>query len=133
MVASANRVKIVKKRTKRFIRHQSDKYACVAQSWRKPKGIDNVVRRRMHGTYVMPKIGYRNNHKTRHLLPDGFRKFTVANLKELEVLLLHNRTFAAEIAHNVSSRNRKAIVERAAQLNIKVLNANARLRTEASE
>merc|ERR1712189_39351 len=37
--------KIVKKRTKRFIRHQSDRYDKIKESWRKPKGIDNRVRK----------------------------------------------------------------------------------------
>lgn len=41
--------------------------------------------------------------------------------------------YAAEIAHNVSSRKRKEIVERAAQLNIKVLNGAAKLKTDEAE
>ncbi len=52
----------------------------------------------------MPKIGYGSNKKTRHVLPNGFKKFIVSNVKELEVLLMQNRKYAAEIAHNVSSR-----------------------------
>jgi hypothetical protein len=38
-------IPIVKKRTKHFKRHQSDRYHGVKESWRKPKGIDNRVSR----------------------------------------------------------------------------------------
>lgn len=48
--------------------------------------------------------------------PAGFYKFAVHNSKELELLLMHNRKYAAEIAHNVSSLKRKAIVERAREV-----------------
>ncbi|KYQ47866.1 60S ribosomal protein L32 [Trachymyrmex zeteki] len=74
------RPKIVKKRTKKFIRHQSDRYNKLK---RKPKGIDNRVRRRFKGQYLMPSIGYGSNKKTRHMLPTGFRKVLVHNVKEL--------------------------------------------------
>lgn len=118
--------KIVKKRTKKFIRHQSDRYVKIKRNWRKPRGIDNRVRRRFKGQILMPNIGYGSNKKTKHMLPSGFRKFLVHNVKELEVLLMCNKSYCAEIAHNVSSKNRKAIVERAAQLAIRVTNPNAR-------
>ncbi|XP_075395187.1 large ribosomal subunit protein eL32-like [Tenrec ecaudatus] len=124
--------KIVKKRTKKFIRHQSDRYVKIKHNWRKPRGIDNRVRRRFNGQILMPNIGYRSNKKTKHMLPSGFRKFLVHNVKELEVLLMCNKSCCAEIAH-VSSKNRKAIVERAAQLAIRVTNPNARLRSEENE
>lgn len=51
------------------------------RNWRKPKGIDNRVRRRFKGQYLMPSIGYGSSKKTRHMLPTGFRKVLVHNVK----------------------------------------------------
>ncbi|XP_032253658.1 60S ribosomal protein L32-like [Phoca vitulina] len=121
--------KIIKKRTKKFIWHQSDRYVKIKHNWRKPRGIDNRMHRRFKGQILMP----RSNKKTKHMLPSGFQKFLVHNVKELEVLLMCNKAYCAEIVHNVSSKNRKAIVERAAQLAIRVTNPNARLRSEENE
>lgn len=71
------------------------------------------------------------------------------NVREVDLLLMHNKSFAAEIAHNVSSRNRTLILERyvpvllvhcavaeklrghrAKVLGVKVTNPTARLRSE---
>merc|ERR1712244_90209 len=121
-ITPASRPKIVKKRTKKFIRHQSDRYDKVKRNWRKSKGM-----------YLMPNIGYGSAKETRHMLPPGFRKVLVHNVKELEVLMMQNKKFCAEIAHGVSSKNRKLLVERAQQLCIRVTNPNARLRSEENE
>merc|ERR1712020_136466 len=132
-ITPASKPKIVKKRTKKFTRHQSDRYKKLSRNWRKPKGIDNRVRRRFKGMYVMPNIGFGSAKTTKHMLPIGFRKVLVHNVKELEVLMMQNKKFCAEIAHGVSAKNRKVLVERAQQLCIRVTNANARLRSEENE
>ncbi|KAL3329620.1 hypothetical protein AABB24_033793 [Solanum stoloniferum] len=125
--------KVVKKRVKQFKRPQCDRRITVKPSWRRPKGIDSRVRRKFKGCVLMPNIGYGSDKKTRHYLPNGFKKFVVHNASELEILMMHNRTYCAEIAHNVSTRKRKEIVERAAQLDVVVTNKLARLRSQEDE
>ncbi|KAL1876900.1 hypothetical protein VTK73DRAFT_8977 [Phialemonium thermophilum] len=123
-------VTVSKKNKPSFARHQSDRFKCLSSSWRKPKGIDNRVRRRFKGTAAMPKIGYRNAKKTRHMMPSGHKAFLVHNEKDVDLLLMHRTTFAAEIAHGVSSRKRIEIVKKARALGVKVTNANAKVTTE---
>ena len=122
---------IVKKRTKKFARHQSDQFIRIRDSsWRKPKGIDGRVRRRFKGAIPMPSVGYGSDKQTRNIHPNGFKSVVINNVDELEMLMMHNRTYAATVAHSVSSRVRKEIVQRAEQLAIRVTNAHAKLSSE---
>merc|ERR1712238_442554 len=101
---------MVKKRSKKFARHQSDLFIRIRDSsWRNPKGIDGRVRRRFKGALPMPNIGYGTNKKTRNIMPCGFKSVVVANVTDLEMLMMHNRTYAATVAHSVSSRVRRQI------------------------
>merc|ERR1712014_126707 len=121
MATSALKQKIVKKRTKKFHRFQKSHlnkskgnyFIRMRTGWRKPKGIDNRARRKFRGTTLMPNIGYGSNKKTRHMLPSGFYKFTVNKASDCDMLMMHNTKFAVEMAHNVSARKRKEIVQRA--------------------
>ncbi|KAF3823357.1 hypothetical protein GH733_010793 [Mirounga leonina] len=97
------------------------------------RSIDNRVHRRFKGQILTPNTGYGSNKKTKHIVLSVFRKFLVYNVKELEVLLMCNKSYCAEIAQNVSSKNHKAIVEKAAQLAIGVTSPNARLCSEENK
>ncbi|XP_047653510.1 60S ribosomal protein L32-like [Phacochoerus africanus] len=125
--------KIVKKSSKKFIWHQSDRYVEIRRNWQKPQGIDNRARRRFKGQILMPNVGYRCNKKTKHMLPSGFWKFLVHSVKKPEVLPMCNESYCAQIAHYVSSKDCKATVERVAQLAIGVTNPNSRLCSEENE
>ena len=97
MATSVPHPKIVKKYTKKFKRHHSDRYHRVAENWRKQKGIDSCVRRRFRGTIPQPNIGYGSNKKTKFLNPAGYKVYLVKNVKDLDVLLLHTKSYAAEL------------------------------------
>ena len=70
-------------------------------------------------------MGFGTNTKTKHVLPNGFKKVLVSNAAELEVLLMHNKKYCAEIASAVSRRTRRALVERAEVLGIRLTNGKA--------
>jgi len=81
----------------------------------------------------MVKIGYGTDKRTRFVRPNGFKTFVVHNQKELEVLMMTNRVYAAELAHAVGQKKRKTLIERAHQLDIRVTNEHARLKREENE
>ncbi|TDL13385.1 ribosomal protein L32 protein, partial [Rickenella mellea] len=73
--------------------------------------------------------------RTRYFLSNGMKTFLVSNVQEVELLLMRNKTFAAEIAHNISSRNRISILARCIyppqiDLGLSVTNPAARIRSE---
>jgi ribosomal protein L32E len=57
----------------------------------------------------------------------------VHNIKEPEVLLICKKSYCKKITHSVSSKNHTAMVEKASQLAIRVINSSASLRSEENE
>ena len=81
----------------------------------------------------MPKIGSKQDHKTRHLLPNGFKKLLISCEKDMELLLMHNGTYCGEIANGIGSGKRLRIVQRAKEMNVRLTNANAKAKKESTE
>ena len=138
MATALDKKKIVKKHAKKFTRFQAHMFKRIGgtkklAAWRVPRGIDCSARRGFRGEIKKPKIGYGSNKKTAHQVPSGFLKFLVTCPKDIEMLLMHNGKYAAELAHNLSAKTRKAVVARADQMNVCVLNRNSRLSTEESD
>merc|ERR1712091_466040 len=124
-------IKKIKRGPRRFQSHQFMRVN--PDSHRKVRGIDCFTRRRMKGTQKMPKIGSKHDHKTRHLLPNGFKKFLISNEKDLELLLMNNKVYCGEISQRIGVSKRLRIVQRAKELNVRLTNAQAKAKKESTE
>ena len=67
------------------------------------------------------------------MLPSGFKKLLIRSEKDIELLLMNNRTYCGEIAQNISSNKRKSIVARAKELNVRLTNGQAKLKKVSAE
>lgn len=113
--------KKVSSRRPKFIRQESWRYDRLAENWRKPKGKDNKMRKQKAGVPALVKVGYRGPKVARGLHPSGYTDNVVYNPGDLAGL--DPKKDAIRMGHTVGTRKRKAIVEEAARLGIKVLNA----------
>jgi large subunit ribosomal protein L32e len=113
------RKKISKKRP-HFKRFESWRLVRIKDQWRKPRGIDNKMRTELKGWPKSVKSGYGGPVKVRGLHPSGLEEVMVWNPADLEKV--NPETQAARVGGTVGGRKREAIMEKAEELNIRVLN-----------
>jgi large subunit ribosomal protein L32e len=123
------RKKVSDKRPK-FVRQESWRYDRLAESWRKPKGKDNKMRRQVSGVPRLVKVGYRGPRKARGLHPSGYTDNLVFNVNDLA--RLDPAKDAARIGHVVGQRKRLLILAEARSKAIKVLNPGKEQKAEAA-
>lgn len=104
-----------------FVRPESWRYDKFSLSWRRPRGLDNKVRRKIKGWPPSPSVGYKGPKIARGLHPSGYREVLVYNVGAVKAV--DAATQAIRIAHTVGKRKRALIVDEAKKLNIKILNA----------
>ncbi len=117
----------VKKRKPEFRRYLADRIKKLSRSgYRRPKGIQNKMRKRIFGKPKMPCAGYGGPREARHLHPSGYREVLVYNPADLEKIDKENE--AVRIASCVGTKKRLEILKKAEELGIKVLNPRIKRR-----
>ncbi len=112
--------KRAKNKKPEFLRSESWRYSKMSESWRRPRGLDHKMRRKIKGWPPMVSTGYRGPKVARGLHPSGLREVMVHNVDELS--LVDPSVQAARIAGTVGKKKRALILAEAKERKIRVFN-----------
>jgi large subunit ribosomal protein L32e len=112
--------KRAKKKKPDFVRPESWRYVRLKESWRRPRGLDHKVRRKIKGWPPGVSVGYKGPKAARGLHPSGYKEVLVHNPKETSKV--DPKTEAARIAHAVGKRKRAQIIAEAKKNKVYILN-----------
>jgi len=103
-----------------FRRANGQKKKKLDVNWRRPRGLQGKLRKKIAAKGAVVQIGYGSPRAVKGLHPSGFEDVLVRNLDDLQ--LINPEDQAARIARTVGVRKRLIIEEIAADRGIKVLN-----------
>ncbi len=112
--------KRAKKKKPDFVRSESWRYAKLKESWRRPRGLDHKMRRKIKGWPPTVSVGYKGPKVARGLHPSGYKEVLVHNAKEISNI--DPKTEAARIAHTVGKKKRVQIIAEAKKKKVFILN-----------
>jgi large subunit ribosomal protein L32e len=103
-----------------FLRSESWRYKKLKESWRRPRGLDHKMRRKIKGWPPTVSTGYKGPKAARGLHPSGYKEVLVNNAKEISTI--DPKTQAARIAHTVGMKKRAQIIAAAKKKKVRILN-----------
>jgi large subunit ribosomal protein L32e len=112
--------KRAKKKKPDFVRPESWRYVKLKESWRRPRGLDHKMRRKIKGWPPTVSVGYKGPKVARGLHPSGYKEVLVHNAKEISNI--DPKTEAARIAHRVGKKKRVQIIAEAKKKKVFILN-----------
>ena len=117
---SLKKRQLSKHKKPKFKRQESWRYKRVKENWRKPRGIDSKMRKKVKGWPPSPEAGYRSPKKIRGLHPSGYVEVRVQTVEALNGL--DPKTQAIRIARTVGGKKRVEILALADERGIHIIN-----------
>ncbi|MEK6876620.1 MAG: 50S ribosomal protein L32e, partial [Nanoarchaeota archaeon] len=106
-----------------FIRQDIRKKARLKIKWRKPRGLDSKIRRKLNGRAKPVSQGYRSPEKVRGLHQSGLRPSIIQTAKELDNLSPKENCLV--ISSSLGKRKRVEVLKKAREKSFQVVNINA--------
>lgn len=103
-----------------FKRTDHQKKKKLDDNWRRPRGLQSKLRKRIAAKGAVVQVGYGSPRAVRGLHPSGFEDVLVRNLRDVQSV--DPLCQAARIARTVGVRKRQIIEEAADGLGIRILN-----------
>jgi large subunit ribosomal protein L32e len=103
-----------------FKRQESWRYKRVKENWRRPRGIDSKMRKKVKGWPRSPEAGYRSPKEIRGLHPSGYEEIRVQRVDDLDEIDPQRQ--AIRVARTVGAKKRVEILARAEEMGIHILN-----------
>lgn len=119
------KIRAKKNRTRpKFIRAEWHRLKRLQTSWRRPRGIDSKMRKKLKGKRKRPTTGYRNPRAVKGLHPSGKEVVRIYNVYDLDDIDVENQI--AQIASTVGTRKRTNIINLAEEMDIHIINPQIR-------
>lgn len=119
----------IKKKKPHFIRTDAGAVKRLQKKWRRPKGRDNKIRRRLKGSLASPS--YSSPKKVKGMHPNGLIEILTSNLNDLDNLDSTKHTI--RIRGTVGNKKKRTIIKKAKELKLHILNPKIKLKTKPTK
>ena len=112
--------KMLKAKKPNFLREDHQKRACIPLPWRRPSGLHSKMRHRFAGHRALVHPCYGSPQEAYGLHPSGYEQILIHTL--IELAKLNPKTQGAILGSTLGQPRRIALLTKAKQLGVKVLN-----------
>ena len=103
-----------------FIRQDIRKKARLKIKWRKPRGLDSKIRRKLNGRAKPVSQGYRSPKNVRGLHQGGLRQFIIRTIKDVDKL--SPKEYCLIISSSLGKKKRVEALKKAGEKGFQVVN-----------